>query len=85
MKKYLKKEREFYTTQVVSCFGGNLSLSDVMIDVTSSTFTVDYSSPFAFSIINEVRWFHPVAKHSGNETVLRYTMKYAHIEGRDLV
>ena len=29
---------------------------------------------------------HPVAKHSGNETVLRYTMKYAHIiEGRDLV
>ena len=58
-----------------------------MIDLTSSTFTiplVDYSSPFAFSIVNEVHWFHAVAKHSGNETVLRYTMKYAHIiEGRE--
>ena len=70
-------------------FGGNLSLSDVMIDLTTSTFTVpivDHSSPFAFSIVNEVHWFHPVAKHSGIETVLRYTMKYAHIiEGRELV
>ena len=61
-------------------YGGNLSLSDVMIDLTSSTFAVplvDYSSSFVFSIINEVHWFHPVAKYTGNETVLRHTMKYA--------
>ena len=61
MRKYAKKERELYTTQVESCLPknleGTLSLSGVMIDLTSSTFTVplvDYSSPFAFSIINEV-------------------------------
>ena len=71
----------YYTGRILPSqeFGGNLSLSDVMIDLTSSTFMVplvDSSSPFAFSIVNEVHWFHPAAKHCGNETVLRYTMKY---------
>ena len=81
----------YYTSRILPSqeFGGNLSLSDVMIDLTYNTFTVplvEYSSPFTFSIVNEVHWLHPVAKHSGNDTVWRYTMKYAHIiEGRDLV
>ena len=47
---------------------------------------VDHKSPIACSIINEVHWYNKVAKHSGVETVLRYTMKYAYImAGRDLV
>ena len=81
----------YYTGRILPSqqFGGNLSLTDVMIDLTTSTFIVpivDHFSPLAFSIVNEVHWYHPVAKHSGNETVLRYTWKYAHIiEGRDLV
>ena len=44
---------------------------------------MDSLSPFAYSIVNEVHWYNEVAKHSGVETVLRYTQKYAHIiEGR---
>ena len=81
----------YYTGRILSSqeFGGNLTLTDVMIDLTTSTFAipiVEHFSPFAFSIVNEVHWYHPVAMHSGNETVLRYTLKYAHIiEGRDIV
>ena len=47
---------------------------------------MDKFSPIAYSIINEIHWHHSVAKHSGVETVLRYTMTYAYImEGRDIV
>ena len=70
-------------------FGRNLSMSDAIMDLTASTFVapvIDSLSPLAFRIVNEVHWYDPVAKHSGNETVLRYTKKYAHIvEGRELV
>ena len=66
-----------------------LPMSDIMIDLKNSSFVVpliDKHSPLAYSIINEVHWEDPVAKHSGVETVLRYTMKYAYImEGRELV
>ena len=70
-------------------FGGTFTLTDVMIDLTTTSFSVplvDRFSPFAFSIVNEVHWYHPVAMHSGNETVLRYTMKHAYIlGGREVV
>ena len=47
---------------------------------------VDKHSPIAYSIVNEVHWNDSVANHSGNETVLRYTLDYAYIlGGRDLV
>ena len=66
-----------------------VTMSDTMYDLSETTFCVplvDKRSPIALSIINEVHWYHPVAKHSGVETVLRYVMKYAYvIEGRDLV
>ena len=65
-------------------FGGTLQLSDVMLDLTSSTFMVpivDRSSPFAYALVNEVHWYHAVAKHSGNETVWRYVLLYAYILG----
>ena len=47
---------------------------------------VDKHSPVAYSVINEVHWHHNVAKHSGVETVLRYTLSYCYVlEGRDVV
>lgn len=64
-------------------------MTDVMLDLTSATFfvpIVDKYSPIAYSIINEVHWYHPVAKHSGIETVHRYVMKQVYIiEGRGQV
>ena len=70
-------------------FGGTLKLSDVMIDLTSTTFSVplvDKMSPFAYALVNDVHWYSPVAKHSGNETVWRYVLKYAYIvDGKELV
>ena len=66
-----------------------VQLSDVMTDLCATTFCVPLiskHSPIAYSIVNEVHWFHPVAMHAGVETVLRYTMEYAFIlSGRDLV
>ena len=64
-------------------------LTSVMKDLSDETFVipiVEKNSPLAYSIVNEVHWDDPVAKHSGVETVLRYTMKHAYImEGRELV
>ena len=66
-----------------------VTLSDVMRDLKSTTFCVpliDKHSPLAYSITNEIHWYHKVAKHAGVETVLRYTMQYGYIlEGRELV
>ncbi len=66
-----------------------VTMSDTMYDLSETTFCVplvDKHSPIALSIINEIHWYHPVAKHSGVETVLRYVMKHAYIiEGRELV
>ena len=59
-------------------------LSDVMLDLSATSFCVplvDSRSPFAFSIINEIHWFDPNARHSGVETVLRFLQKIAHILG----
>ena len=65
------------------------TMTDTMRDLSSLTFCVplvEKQSPLAYSIINEVHWYHESARHSGVETTLRYTMKYAYIiEGRDLV
>ena len=70
-------------------FGGTLKLSDVMLDLTSTTFSVplvDHMSPVAYALVNDVHWYSPVAKHSGNETVWRYVLKCAYIiEGKELV
>ena len=66
-----------------------MKLSDVMLDLTASTFcvpVVDRHSPVAYAIVNEVHWYHSVAKHCGNETVWRYALKYAYIlDGKELV
>ena len=73
-------------TQSITC---TTEMSKVMTDLCETTFCVplvEKYSPIAASIVDEVHWNHEIAKHSGNETVLRYTMKYAYIiGGRDIV
>ena len=64
-------------------------ISDVMMDLCETSFCVplvESHSPIAASIVNEIHWHHDIAKHAGNETVLRYTMMTAYIiGGRELV
>ena len=78
----------YYTGRILSqTFHGKLTLSDVFLDLTSASFCVaDNKSPFAFSVVNETHWYNNDAKHSGVETVLRYTRKIAYIiKGRELL
>ena len=60
-----------------------------MKDLTSKSFCVpmvDKHSPIAYSIVNQVHWYHPTAAHSGVETVWRYVLQQVYIiEGRSLV
>ena len=47
---------------------------------------IEKFSPLAYSLVNEIHWYDDDAKHSGNESVLRYVQKNAYIiEGRSLV
>ena len=70
-------------------FDNKLNLSDVCIDLSMASFCVpliEKYSPLAYAIINEVHWYNYDAKHSGNETVMRYTQMIAHIiAGKSLV
>ena len=65
------------------------SVTDAMIDLSTGSFIVpivEKYSPLAFSIVNQVHWYHPTSKHSGVETTIRCIMNIAHILGvRDLV
>ena len=66
-----------------------VELTGIMKDLTKSTFCVplvEKHSPVAYSLVNEVHWYDPVAMHAGVETNLRYTLQHAYImEGRELV
>ena len=72
---------------------GNLSfvgkMTDAMIDLSSGSFEVpivDHFSPVAFSVVNQIHWYHPTVKHSGVESTIRFVMNVAHILGmRELV
>ena len=81
----------FYTGRFLpSMEGGDGSqLSDVMLDLSKTTFCVpitDKHSPIAYSIVNEVHSHHPDVKHSGVETTLRYVQLVAYVlGGRELV
>ena len=92
--KNIAKERDgilYYTGRILPSqkFNNKLNLSDVCIDLTMSSFCVplvEKFSPLAYSLVNEIRWYDDDAKHSGNESVLRYVQKNAYIiEGRSLV
>ena len=61
-------------------------VTKTMKDLTASSFCVpltDKHSPVAFSLVNDVHWNHPTARHCGVETVLRYVNQTMYIiEGR---
>ena len=66
----------FWTGRLLSCqeFSVGIQLSDVMMDLSPTVFCVPYVdnySPLAWSIMSEVHWNHPTAKHAGVPTVLR--------------
>ena len=81
----------YYTGRILpsQSFGGKLSFSDVILDLSCTSFCVplvESCSPFAYSLVGETHWYNTDAMHSGVETVLRYSQKIAHlIGGRELV
>ena len=81
----------YYTGRILPSqkFGGKLALSDVILDLSSTTFCVplvESCSPFAYSLVGETHWYNEDAMHSGVETVLRYSQKIGYlIGGRELV
>ena len=87
---YMKNGILYYKSRVDL---NNLSfvgkVTDAMIDLGSGSFevpVVEHFSPVAFSVVNDVHWNHPTAKHSGVESTIRFVMNIAHILGvRDMV
>ena len=80
----------FYTGRVLSeNITFRCTLTDVMLDLSSGSFIVplvDRHSPVAYSLVDQVHWYHRTSKHSGVETTIRCTMNIAHIFGiRELV
>ena len=70
-----KNDILYYTGRILPSqeFDGKLNLSDVCVDLTSTSFCVplvDKFSPVAYAVVNEIHWYSTDAKHSGNETVL---------------
>ena len=64
-------------------------VTDVMLDLSAGSFVVpvvERHSPLAYSIVDQVHWYHASAKHCGIETTIRQIMNIAHILGvRNLV
>ena len=81
----------YYTGRILPSmeYGNGPQLSDIMYDLSKTTFCVpitDQHSPIAYAIVNEVHSHHPDVKHSGVETTLRHVQQIAHvIGGRELV
>ena len=93
---YLKISKEkddilYYTGRILPSqkVTGSLTLGDVSFDLTQATFCVplvERNSPIAYSIINEIHWYHSDVWHAGVESVLREVGIMAHvIGGRHLV
>ena len=91
--KDISEEKEgilYYSGRILSSdeTGNKKEMADVMFDLSSTSFCVpltDKNSPIAYSIVDEVHMHDKTAKHTGLETVLRYTQNIAYIiEGRDL-
>ena len=64
-------------------------MTDVMYDLSKDSFVVpvvDRYSPLAYSIVNDVHWYHSTVKHCGIETTIRHILTIAHIfQIRELV
>ena len=69
-----KQHSLFYRTNItISGIYGKLNLSDVCIDLTSTSFCVpliDRSSPLAYAVVNEIHWYNVDAKHSGKRLLI---------------
>jgi hypothetical protein len=65
------------------------AMTDTMLDLSLGSFivpVVERHSPLAYSIVNQIHWYHPTARHCGVETTIRFTMNVAHIfQVRELV
>ena len=81
----------FYSGRILPSqeIGGQLSLCDVSFDLSPSTFFVpliDRLSPVAYSIAEEIHWYHPDVSHLGVESILRQTNAVCYvIGGRQLI
>ena len=76
----------YYTGRILPSMEdrGGPQLSDIMFDLSKTTFCVpltDKHSPIAYSIVNEVHSHHPDVKHSGVETTLRHVQLVAYVIG----
>ena len=76
----------YYSGRILSTqgFGGDASLCEAALDLTSSSFCVpltDSNSPIARAIVNEVHWHHFDVRHGGVESVLRLVQRIMYIVG----
>ena len=58
------------------------TLGDACFDLSKATFCVplsDSMSPTAHAVVNETNWYQPDVKHTGVESVLRYTNRITYI------
>jgi len=100
--KFVKESKYKHITQVVDgilTYTGRILSTDeiqittpmtnVMKDLHKTMFCVpvlDKYSPLAYSIVDQIHWHDPAVRHSGNESIWRYTLKQVYIiEGRDVV
>ena len=65
------------------------TLCDVSFDLEKTSFCVPIlssQSPIAYSLCDEVHWYHPDVRHRGVESLIRYTSLIAYIiGGRSLI
>ena len=74
----------FWTSRVLPSqeFTVGIQLSEAMLDLSPTMYCVplvDEYSPLAWSIVLQVHWEHPTAKHAGVPTVVRHCNGLAHI------
>ena len=82
----------YYTGRILPTQGisqKDSTMCDVCLDLIKSSFCVpivDALSPIAYSIADEVHWYHPDVQHGGIESALRETSRIAFIiGGRELL
>ena len=58
------------------------NLTDIMLDLSSTSFFVliiPKNSPITYGIISDLHWYHKVAKHSGEETLMHYVLQKVYV------
>ena len=81
----------FYTGRILPSDGVSAvtPMTVAMKDLSATAFCIpiiEIHSPIAYSNVNDIHWYNNTVKHSGNESIWRYVLKYAYvIEGREIV